>query len=87
MSATLQSNLESTVPDPLEMISADDAPGRPAPETPSIVALIRGVRSSIKPDTPDHDAMLDAMRIAAEKRIETILGHSRRRHYGHDELF
>ena len=79
----LVSNLESTASDPLEMISADDAPGRPVLETPSIVALIRGVRSSIKLDTPDHDAMLDAMRIAAEKRIEAILGHSRRRHYGH----
>lgn len=27
--------------------------------------------------------MVDAMRIAAEKRVEGILGHSRRRHYGH----
>jgi hypothetical protein len=27
--------------------------------------------------------MLDAMRVAAEKRVEAILGHSRRRHYGH----
>lgn len=27
--------------------------------------------------------MLDAMRVAAEKRIEEILTHSRRRHYGH----
>jgi hypothetical protein len=27
--------------------------------------------------------MLDAMRVAAEKRIEEILTHSRRWHYGH----
>lgn len=31
----------------------------------------------------DRDVMLDAMRVAAEKRIEGILGQSRRRHYGH----
>ncbi len=31
----------------------------------------------------DRDAMIDAMRVAAEKRVEGILRNSRRRHYGH----
>jgi hypothetical protein len=65
------------------MISAEDGAGRPTLETPSIVAVIQAVRLSIKLQTADRDAMLDAMRVAAEKRIEAILGHSRRRHYGH----
>lgn len=40
-------------------------------------------RPALTIDTADRDAMLGAMRIAAEKRIEGILGQSRRRHYGH----
>ena len=31
----------------------------------------------------DRDAMIDGMRVAAEKRVEGILGKSPRRHYGH----
>jgi hypothetical protein len=34
----------------------------------------------------DRDAAIDAMHVAAEKRVEGILGHSRRRHYGHAAL-
>jgi hypothetical protein len=45
--------------------------------------MIQAVRPSITLQTADRDAMLDAMRATAEKRIEGILGHSRRRHYGH----
>lgn len=51
--------------------------------TPSIVALIRDVSSSMMLADEDRNAMIDAMRIAAEKRVEGILSHSRRRHYGH----
>jgi hypothetical protein len=79
----LVSNLESTISDPLEMISAEGSSGRPTLGTPSITALIRAVRPTIRLDSADRDALLDAMRVAAEKRIEAILGHSRRRHYGH----
>jgi hypothetical protein len=35
---------------------------------------------------PDRDAAIDAIRIAAEKRTEGILGNSRRQHYGHAGL-
>ena len=31
----------------------------------------------------DLKSMLDAMRVAAERRVEGTLGKSRRRHYGH----
>jgi hypothetical protein len=34
-------------------------------------------------DRRGPDAAIDAMRIAAEKRTEGILGNSRRQHYGH----
>ena len=34
----------------------------------------------------DCDAVIDAMRIAAEKRTEGLLGNSRRQHYGHAAL-
>ncbi|MDO8794844.1 MAG: hypothetical protein Q7J25_09515 [Vicinamibacterales bacterium] len=51
--------------------------------TPSIVALIQDVSSSITLADADRNSMLDAMRVAAEKRVEGILGNSRRRHYGH----
>jgi hypothetical protein len=83
VSPVLVSNVESTVSDPLEMISAEDAAGRPRLETPSIVAVIQAVRPIIKLQAADRDALLDAMRVAAEKRVEAILDHSRRRHYGH----
>jgi hypothetical protein len=34
-------------------------------------------------DQDDREAMLGAMRIAAERRIQGILSNSRRRYYGH----
>lgn len=51
-----------------------------------IVVLIQSVRPSIALTDPDRDAVIDAMRIAAEKRTEGILGSSRRQHYGHAAL-
>ena len=44
------------------------------------------MRSGITLADADHDVAIDAMRITAEKRSEGILGHSRRRHYGHVAL-
>jgi hypothetical protein len=40
------------------------------------------------PDHPGHMLfpLLDAMRVAADKRVEGILGNSRRRRYGHAAL-
>jgi hypothetical protein len=82
VSAMLTSNLESTCRDPLEALS-EGVEGRPTLTTPSIVALIQDIRPGIAADGTDRRGMLDAMRVAAEKRIEEILTHSRRRHYGH----
>ena len=83
VSETVLAELESTCRDPLEGLSPDDGDGRPRLGTPSIVALIRDVSSRMLLVDADRNAMIDAMRIAAEKRVEGILGHSRRRHYGH----
>ena len=83
VSDTLLADLESTCLDPLDALSADDVERRPKLASPSIVALIRVVLSSLRMGEADRDAMLAAMRVATEKRAEGILGHSRRRHYGH----
>jgi hypothetical protein len=51
-----------------------------------LIAVIQNARSGrVLPDT-DGDAALEAMRVAAEKRVKGILGHSRRQHYGHAAL-
>jgi hypothetical protein len=82
-SDTLLAELESTCRDPLDALSAADAETRPTLATPSIVALIRHFLSSLRMGEADRDAMLVAMRVATEKRVDGILGHSRRRYYGH----
>jgi hypothetical protein len=48
--------------------------------------LIQILRPSITLTDKDRDAATDAMRVAAEKRVDGILGNSRRRHYGHAAL-
>jgi hypothetical protein len=60
-----------------------DEEHKPRLRTPSIVVLIQSVRPGIALTDPDRDAVFDAMRIAAEKRTEGILGNSRRQHDGH----
>lgn len=37
-------------------------------------------------DAGGREAMLDAVRTAATRRVEAILGNKRRRHYGHAAL-
>jgi len=78
--------LEATGRDPLESFAGPDEEHKPRLRTPSIVVLIQSVRPSIAVTDPDRDAVIDAMRIAAEKRTEGILGNSRRQHYGHAAL-
>jgi hypothetical protein len=51
-----------------------------------MVALIQGALPGVPLTDADRDAAIDAMRIAAEKRTEGILGNSRRQHYGHAAL-
>jgi len=59
---------------------------KPKLATPSMVALIQGARPGVAVTDADRDAAIDAMRIAAEKRVDGILGNSRRQHYGHAAL-
>jgi hypothetical protein len=79
----LVANLESTYQDPLEMLGRDGADKRSILATPSIRDLIADVRPALTIHSADRNAMLTAMRVAAEKRVAGILGQSRRRHYGH----
>jgi hypothetical protein len=74
--------LEATGRDPLESFAVPDEEHKPRLRTPSIVVLIQSVRPSIALTDPDRDAAIDAMRIAAVKRTEGILGNSRRQHDG-----
>jgi len=83
VSPALLAELESTSRDPLGVLSDDHVEKRPRLALPSISALAHGVRSGIELDQDDLEAILGAMRVAAEKRIEGILSNSRRRHYGH----
>jgi hypothetical protein len=85
ISGAFVTELEATGRDPLESFAVPDEEHKPRLRTPSIVALIQSVRPSIVTDS-DRDAVIDAMRIAAEKRTEGILGNSRRQHYGHAAL-
>lgn len=83
---TLVTELEGTGRDPLESFAMTEEKPKPHLATPSMVALIQSACTSISLTGPDGDAAIDAMRSAAEKRAEGILGNSRRRHYGHVAL-
>ena len=85
-SDALLAELESAGRDVLAAFSDEDANGKPKLATPSIVALIQDAGPSIKMADADRDVAITAMRVAAEKRVQGILGHSRRRHYGHAAL-
>jgi hypothetical protein len=69
--------------DPLESFAATEEGHKPRLATPSLVALIRGARSGAALTDAGREPVIDAMRIATEKRTAGILGNSRRRHYGH----
>ena len=82
----LAAELEATGRDPLESFAMTGEEHKPKLTTPPIVALIQRARPGIALTDPHRDAAIDAMRIAAEKRTEGILGNSRRQHYGHAAL-
>jgi hypothetical protein len=84
--AALVRELEATGREPLESFAVMDKDDRPKLKTPAIVVLVQSVHPSIALSDPDRDAAIDAMRIAAAKRTEGILGNSRRQHYGHAAL-
>jgi hypothetical protein len=79
----LLADLDSTCRDPLEVLSPDDVERRPKLGTPSIAMLIQGVSSTITFVEEDLRSMVDSVCVAAERRVEGILGRSRRRQYGH----
>ena len=72
-----------TCRDPLEVLSSDDTERRPKLGTPSIATLIQDVSSTITFVKEDLKSMVDSMCVAAQRRVEGILGSSRRRHFGH----
>ena len=83
MPEALLANLDSTCCDPLEVLSSDDDERRLKLSTPSIATLIKDVSSTITVVEADLRSMVDSMCVAAESRVEGILGRSRRRHYSH----
>jgi hypothetical protein len=79
----LVARMQATGFDPLvTMVGADEGP-KPRLASLSIAAVIRRAPSGLTITEIDCDTAIDGMRVAAEKRVAGILGHSRRRHYGH----
>jgi hypothetical protein len=78
--------MNATGCEPLDTMFETDEGHRPRLATPSVVAVILHARSGLVLSDADGDAAIDAMRVAAQKRVEGILGHSRRQHYGHAAL-
>ncbi len=83
VSDTLLAELDSTCREPLDVLSSDDVERRPKLGTPSIATLIQDLSSAITLAEEDLASMVDAMCVAAERRVEGLLSNSRRRHYGH----
>ena len=90
VSDTLLGELESAGRDVLAAFSEEDgdadADAKPRLAAPSIVALIHDARPGIKMADAHRAVAITALRVAAEKRVEGILGNSRRQHYGHAAL-
>jgi hypothetical protein len=78
----LVTELEGAGRDPLESFAMTEERHKPKLATPSMVALIQSACPGVALTDADRDAAIDAMRIAAEKRVDGILGSSRRQHYG-----
>jgi hypothetical protein len=82
----LLAEVDVTGHDLLEPFAEVDDVSTPRLPTPSVIALIQRVRQRT-PLTDSHgDAAIDAMRMAAEKRVHGLIEKSRRRHYGHAAL-
>jgi hypothetical protein len=83
VSEALVTDLDSTGRDPMALLPPNDVERRATLATPSIATLIQHALSTIMVADEDLRSMVDAMRVAAERRVEGVLGNSRRRHYGH----
>lgn len=59
---------------------------RPALPVPSVAEILARAPSRSRGGTRIRAAMLEVMQVAAERRVEGILGNKRRRHYGHAAL-
>ena len=77
---------EETSRDPFESSAIVNEEHTPKLTTLPIVGLAQSVCTSIALTAPARDAAIDGMRLAAEKRMDGILGNSRRQHHGHAAL-
>jgi hypothetical protein len=86
LSAELAAELEENPHDPwgLEWDEADDEGPRLA--TPSAAVILGKARSTLRMSANGREAMHSALRLAAAKRVEGILGNKRRRYYRHAAL-
>lgn len=82
----LTAELDAPARDLWESTALADDERKPTLRTPSAGAFAGAARSSLTVSAADADTAIKAMRTAAEKRVEGILGNSRRRHYGHAAL-
>ena len=80
----LFASLQETPRDPLDMgwDDGDGARASPKLSAPSIAELIAKTRPAVSVDPKGRAAILEALRAAATKRVDGILGNKRRRHYG-----
>lgn len=83
LSAELITSLKETPRDPLDMDWEEGGAAKPKLSTPSIAELIGTARPAARIDARGRKAMLEAMRAAATKRVEGIVGNKRRAHYRH----
>lgn len=72
---------------PLDPLDQDhgldiDMSDKPTLDTPSVAELIIGSAVHAGIDTNEKTALLEALRVAATRRVEGILTNKRRRHYG-----
>ena len=83
LAAELFRSLDEAPREPSDMDWEDGDEGRPTLRTPSVAELIRAARPAAGIDAKGRKAMLEAMRAAAAKRVDGIVGNKRRAHYRH----
>lgn len=83
LSKELFIGLQEVSRDPLEMFWGIGEKEKPRLSTPTITDVVRTAGPAASIDLVGREAMLEAMRVVATKRVEGILGNKRRRHYGH----
>ena len=85
VASDLAALLQAPALDPLDLdpaLDIDDVSGKPTLNTPSVTDLITASDLHTTMDTSTRLALLEAMRVAATRRVEGILRNKRRRHYG-----